>query len=435
MTDVTIGVDIGTTSVKALAVDADGRVLARSRVPHDVHAPSADIFEHDADQAWRLGPQQAVRELGVSDPVALAVASMVPSITAVDDAGHPVIPGLLYGDHRGRTGDIDPTDLLSSGETRAMLDWARRAAPEARGYWPAAAVAGVALGGAPAVDIGGGFALHPLWDMDWQADKLAEIGLRPDQMAKVVLSPDEPAGRIGGTVQAAAMADAWAEATVAGADQPGDVLVILGTTLIVWIGIPEHRIVPGLWTVPHPYAQHTVLSAASNAGGMFVNWARRSLAGATVRLDPHGIPLWVPYLRGERSPMHDVTRRASLVDVDLSQDPPALMRAAYEASGFATRRLIELAETPTNRVILTGGGVHDEEWVQALADCTGKPVQIVAVPEGAALGAAYYARVAAGLDTVADAGRWVRFEGHREPDPRWVGPCQERYERWRALAD
>lgn len=433
MTDVAIGVDIGTTSVKALAVDADGRVLARARVPHEVHAPTADVFEHDADEAWRLGPQQAVRELGVADPVAIAVASMVPSITAVDGDGRPMIPGLLYGDHRGRT-EAGTQDPLNAGESRAMLDWAHRSAPDARGYWPAPAVAGVALGGAPALDIGGGFALHPLWDMEWQADKLAEIGMRPDQMPQVVMSPDEPAYRIGDTVQGAAMADAWAEATVAGADEPGDVLVMLGTTLIVWVVLPEHREVPGLWTIPHPRQPHSVLSAASNAGGMFVNWARRSLAGATVRLDPHGIPTWVPYLRGERTPLYDATRRASLVNVDLSQDPPALMRAAYEASGFAARRVLDLAGVEPNRVILTGGGVHDEEWVQAIADCLRHRVDMVAVPEGAALGAAYYARVAAGLDTVADASRWVRLEGHREPDPRWLEACEERYQRWRELA-
>ena len=56
---ITIGIDIGTTSVKALAVDADGTILARSRVPHDLHIPSVDVFEHDATQAWMDGPRRA----------------------------------------------------------------------------------------------------------------------------------------------------------------------------------------------------------------------------------------------------------------------------------------------------------------------------------------------------------------------------------------
>jgi xylulokinase len=72
--------------------------------------------------------------------------------------------------------------------------------------------------------------------------------------------------------------------------------------------------------------------------------------------------------------------------------------------------------------------------VAAVADATGLPVDVVAVPEGGALGAAYLARVAAGLeDSADDAARWART-GHRvEPDPRWVGPVAERYERFRGL--
>jgi xylulokinase len=72
--------------------------------------------------------------------------------------------------------------------------------------------------------------------------------------------------------------------------------------------------------------------------------------------------------------------------------------------------------------------------MQALADCTRLPVQCVAVPEGAALGAAWHARVVAGLDARADSTRWVRFGQCYEPDPRWTEACDERYQRWLELA-
>ena len=58
---VTVGVDVGTTSVKALAVDEDGTVVARSRVPHSVVAPEPDILRHDAKRAWRAGPAAGLR--------------------------------------------------------------------------------------------------------------------------------------------------------------------------------------------------------------------------------------------------------------------------------------------------------------------------------------------------------------------------------------
>lgn len=53
---VTIGIDIGTTAVKAVAADADGRVTARARIPHQVRVPTPNRLEHDADEAWRRGP-------------------------------------------------------------------------------------------------------------------------------------------------------------------------------------------------------------------------------------------------------------------------------------------------------------------------------------------------------------------------------------------
>ncbi|HLH29363.1 MAG TPA: FGGY family carbohydrate kinase, partial [Acidimicrobiales bacterium] len=102
--ELTVGVDIGTTSVKALAVDADGSVVARARVPHRIYHPTADHLEHDARSAWRRGPRRALAqveaELGRSagnGPVAgVCVAGMVPSMTAVDRRGVPQTPGLLY---------------------------------------------------------------------------------------------------------------------------------------------------------------------------------------------------------------------------------------------------------------------------------------------------------------------------------------------------
>jgi xylulokinase len=104
-------------------------------------------------------------------------------------------------------------------------------------------------------------------------------------------------------------------------------------------------------------------------------------------------------------------------------------RAAYEASGFVARRHIEMAGVGARRIVATGGGVRADEWVQALADATGLPVDVVAVPEGAALGAAFFARMAAGLeDSMADAARWARTARRVEPDPAWAGPMEERYQ-------
>jgi anion-transporting ArsA/GET3 family ATPase len=86
------------------------------------------------------------------------------------------------------------------------------------------------------------------------------------------------------------------------------------------------------------------------------------------------------------------------------------------------------------RLVVTGGGSKSAPWIQALADVTGRPVDVVAVPEGAALGAAFMARCTAGLErSTTDARRWARTSHRVEPDPAWREPCDERYERFVGL--
>ncbi len=111
---VTVGVDVGTTSVKAVAVDEEGVVVARSRVPHQVVAPEADILRHDAKRAWRAGPKKAFEQVTAELDAhghrlaGVTVSSMVPSLTAVGRQGVPVLPGLLYGDTGGRGDPAKP---------------------------------------------------------------------------------------------------------------------------------------------------------------------------------------------------------------------------------------------------------------------------------------------------------------------------------------
>ena len=227
------------------------------------------------------------------------------------------------------------------------------------------------------------------------------------------------------------------EQLVAGADRDGDVMVILGTTLIVWVLHTGWREVPGLWTIPHlgGLENKSFIGGASNAGGLFLNWALRLTEPTSEEPTPDRVPVWEPYVRGERTPYHDPDRRAVLRDLDLTHDAAAVRRAAYEASGFVTRQHIELAGVDAKRIVATGGGVRVREWVQALADCTGLPVDVVAVPEGAALGAAFMARVAAGLEPDMAAGaRWARTAGTVDPDPAWAEPVASRYRRFRELA-
>ena len=146
--------------------------------------------------------------------------------------------------------------------------------------------------------------------------------------------------------------------------------------------------------------------------------------------------MWSPYVRGERTPYHDPDRRGVLDGLNLAHDAASVRRAAYEASGFVVRQLIELGAAPASRIVATGGGTRVEPWMQAIADATGLPVEVSGVPEGAALGAAFLGRMAAGLESsIADAARWASIERTVEPDPAWKGPMEDRYGRFLELAE
>ncbi len=445
--EVTVGIDVGTTSVKSVAADAEGRVLARARVPHHLGVPAPDRLEHAPDEAWRRGVRRALDEVARhgdvrGDVAAVDVAAMVPSLCAVDERGAALTPGLLDGDDRERDDRIAGGGVGDAGELLGFLRWCATRAPGAHGYWPAQAVANHALCGRGVLDTISAVSAAPLHDHGrWDAELAASAGADVSQLPEVVPG-DEPAGRVDGDgpLLAPGTVDAFADQLVAGADHDGDVLVILGATLVVWAVVPEWEERPGVWTVPHSAPDKALVGGPSNAGGLFVDWLRR-LAGtggtgaAVSELDPRRVPVIEPYVRGERVPLHDPHRRAAVHGLDLTMDAASLRRAAWEASAFAARRVVELGGSDARRIVATGGGVRSEGWVQSLADATGLPVDVAAVPEGGALGAVFQARVAAGLEeSIERASEWARTSHRVEPDPAWRAPTEERYERFVDLA-
>jgi xylulokinase len=467
---VTVGIDIGTTAVKAVAVDESGQVLARSRVPHRLISPEPDLLEHDAGRAWRRGPLQALAAVrAAGEPLdGVCVCSMVPSLTAVDRRGRPRAPGLLYGDGRGRKSldpDAEPAEAAQQSgigdtmpDSEGFLKWATAEAPGAYGYWPAQAVANFALSGVAAIDSGVALMSHSLLSAgQWDVEKLRGFGVDAAQMPLIV-----PMGARAGTVTGtdAALAggtvDALCDQIVSGADNAGDVLVICGATLIVWAVVDEHVEAPGVWTIPHTVAGKMLVGGPSNAGALFVDWARSLLHGPrrpplsrrpstsgggeteagqmpARRGNPDQVPVWTPYLRGERVPYNDTTLRSSLSGLDITHDAAALERAAFEATGFVVRHMLDLGQIKARRIVASGGGTRVNAWMQAMADAAGLPVDVVAVHEGSALGAAFMARLAAGLEESMDgARRWARVGYRVEPDALWQEAADKRYQRFRA---
>ncbi len=467
MDAVTVGIDIGTTSVKAVAAGADGNVVSRARIPQRVVAPDPGRFEHDPKAAWIDGVLAAWGEMRAGEagrPVAaVTVSAMVPSMCGVDSAGRPVTGGLLYGDARGRTpagrsdgaGDQDPASTPRSGPDSApgtdasegstegeAVGFARWLAAQngVHALWPAQAAANHALCGIAAVDSSTAMAMAPMSDgQGWAPELLEEIGMTSAQFPAI--SPGAAAiGELDGALVSAGTIDALGEQLVAPCGDVGDVLVMCGTTLLPWVLTDQWIEVEGLWTFPSARAGIMAVGGASNAGGLFIDRVR-ALVGEVpsdelLALGAHDLPVWLPYPRGERTPLHDPDRRAELLDLHVGHTSAHVLMAAYEAAGFVVRQHIELSGLGAARIVAVGGGTQSAAWMQALADTTGLPVDVAAEPYSAALGAAYHSRVTAGLEAdTSEARRWGRISHRVEPRPAHAAAADARYRRFREGAD
>ena len=285
-------------------------------------------------------------------------------------------------------------------------------------------------------------ALPLLGGAGWDEALCSRIGVRIEQLPRLVAGW-EPAGDRDGVPLGAGIVDGLAELAVAGAAEAGDVIVTLGSTLLCWVVSDGWREVDGLWTIPHVVPDRCLVGGPSNAGGLFWDRVRailgdpppgEGLEAALADLDAGDLPLWLPSIHPERTPVAGVARTASLLGLEATHRREHLHRAALEAAGFVVRRHIDVAGIAPRRIVATGGGTALAPWMQALADCTGLPVHVGAVPESAALGAAFAARLVAGLETDLAAGaRWATTSRIVEPDPRWTGPTEARYRRFEAL--
>jgi xylulokinase len=249
-----------------------------------------------------------------------------------------------------------------------------------------------------------------------------------------------PANPGGDTVFAGGTVDALCDQIVSGASEPGDILAVFGATAVIWVVAGEWTEAKGLISIPHTVPDRFLIGGPSNAGALFVDWVRR-LVRHDVRKEararperPGSVPVWLPYLRGERTPYDDRSLRASAHGLDITHGPDEVLRGAYEASGFVIRRMLEMSGVKGRRVVASGAGTRSVAWMSAVADATGLPVDTVRVPEGAGVGAAFIARMAAGLETSLDASaRWAGVSRTDEPDPAWKAACDERYARFADL--
>jgi xylulokinase len=452
---VLVGLDVGTSGVKALAVSgSDGSVLAKAEHAYPLSTPRPGWAEQDPDD-WVRGTETALAELAV-EPAAVGYSGQMHGLICLDEHGDPIRPAILWND--GRTGaqcaeierrvGLDRLVALTgnralAGFTAPKLLWLREHEPD--GYARIRHIllpkdyVRYRLTGERAIDVAdaSGTLLFDVANRRWSDEVLDALEL-----------PGEWLPPVGESTEVAGAGDQAAGALGVGVDRPGPLSVVLGTSGVVFAALPAYRhdpqarlhafchAVPGTW-----HAMGVMLSAAGS-----LQWLAQALHAppadlvadaATWEPGTEGL-LFQPYLAGERTPHPDPDARGAFVGLTLRHDRGALARAVLEGVAYGLRDSLELLRelgvaTEVGRV--SGGGARSNLWLRIVATVLDLPLERTQVDEGAAYGGALLGGVAAGIfaDAHEAVARCVHPTARIEPEPAWRDAYAAGYDRYRRL--
>lgn len=485
--DLFLGLDIGTSGVKAVLVSATGDVEATATTPLSLSTPEPGWAEQEPEGWWEA-TIASVRRVLTEQPGAhvlgIGIAGQMHSSVFLDREGRVIRPALLWCDGR-TTAECAEITARAGGEAR-LREWACNPALEGftlpkvlwlRNHEPAAfaRLATVLL----AKDfirfrLTGALATEPsdasatlmfdtarvrwsreiLEAVDLPASVLPDVGGSAEGLGRVTQEAAALTGLAAGTPVVGGGADNACGAAGVGAVEEGDAVASWGTSGTVLAPTATPRVdpqlrahtfchvAPGTW-----YLMGVVLSA----GGAF-SWYRDQLARDVVDRDQADLLLneeaahvppgaegvtFLPYLQGERTPHRDAAARAAFLGLSLAHTRAHLTRAVLEGICFALRDSVsildELGVAP-GQLLLTGGGARSPFLRQLQADVFGVPVRTVNREEGPAYGAALLAAVGAGaFPNLACATRATLTRSHLErPNAEAHAAYQQPYERFRS---
>ena len=464
-----LGVDIGTSGSKGVAVDTDGRVLARTDRAHDTAQPRPGWVEHDAESIWWGDFTAIVRELLAAvpdaEPAGLGVSGIGPTLLPADADGRPLRPAILYGvDTRAGaeidelTGELGADAILSRAGTALSSQavgpkWRWLATHEPEVYERTALFLMCSsylvhrLTGEYVLDHHSASQCDPMYDLaaaDWARDWAAVTA--PGLELPRLLWPTEIAGQVTAAAAAqtglpeglpvtAGTVDAWAEATSAGVTAPGEVMVMYGTTMFLIEVLDRPRPHPAMWTTRGVVPGTYTLAAGMATSGSITSWLRDltgedfpGLVGEASGIPPgSGGLLLLPYFAGERTPLFDPDARGILAGVTTGHTRGEVYRAALEGIAHGVRHNLEVmreAGGGTKRLVAVGGGTQGGLWTRIVTDVTGVAQDVPEQTVGAALGDAWLAAVATGADP--DLRSWNPVARTIEPDPA-AGEVYDRF--------
>lgn len=436
-----VGIDAGTSVVKAVLFDDDWTVVRTAERAVTVDRPHPGWAEQDplaVIDAVCAVVQDATSGPG-PDVDVLAVTAQGDGCWLVDSDGAPVRPAMLWNDARAaevvQRWDDDGLLLKAfrrtgsygfAGLAHAQLAWLAEhepdAATRAETLLSCGSVVHAALTGRRVLDVseasnpflaadGSGYDDELLADLGlgWARRLLPDVVSGADRLGELAAGPAERLGLRTGIPAVIAPYDVVAVALGMGAMTPTSAMTVLGTTLAVGVASPDAATdrAPSGSALDLGAGEEWMLLYATLAGTEVLEWARRLLglpdAAAVVRLAAGAqasasTPLVLPYLSpaGERTPFRDPLARGAILGLELTHTPADLARGVLEGLTLAVADCIEASGAHPQRLVLSGGGSRSDAWCQLVADTCAVSVERGAGDQVGALGAAMVGAVTAG---------------------------------------
>ncbi len=474
MGELLLGIDVGTTNVKAVLATPDGEIVAQARKSHSTKRPRPGWAEQDPAEWWNgvVAATREVLEISGADRGQVAgvgVSGQGCAVTLLDNSGEVVRPAITGSDSRSEPQcrvlrECCGEEILrKNGKEPApynadpVLMWLMRHEPAsieaARCSLTTTGYVNFLLTGEQVENLSDASILFAfdLKAEGWSAGLIEEFGL-PRRLYPPVAPCDEVIGGLtGGAAEALGLEvgvpvvaggeDTSSAGLAIGVVDRGHALLSLGTAGTVYVAQDRPAVRPRLLTFLHVLKGRLLLGGSMAAMGAALAWCRELFAEeldffALTELAEGSEPgadgvIFLPYLSGELQPINDGNARGVFFGLSLSTGRRQLVRAVMEGAAFAIAhnlRLIEGTGAPIEELRAVGTPTESPLWCQVIADVTGRDLAVLSGKAGAPLGNALLAGAGVGLidDLATTATRAAQVSRRYEPQP-------ERRERYASL--
>lgn len=451
-----LGIDIGSSSIKLAVTDIHGAVLASEARRHSVRCPEPGWAEFDADTMWRL-IVELLRKLAATHSrllrsvEAVGMSVFCPGLVALDRNGRALSGVIAFSDRRSvddavrlaeelrspTVSEVSGNRLMPGACSLTSIRWIRRCRPKIYAqtyrFGHLNTYIGVRLTGKFGIDPSnasytGLFETGKVGESEsWRSDMVAAAGIDEEKLPSIVQSHEVlgplnnreiiDAGVRPGVPVAMGGGDTACSALAVGAVTHNDLFESAGTSNVITFcsEAPEFddRFMNRRHVVPERWLHHGAMSSA----GASLLWLRdeilqisdeKEFAGLVAEaalLSADGpMPVFLPYMNGERTPVWDPHATGVFFGLGLESRRAHLIRAVLEGCAFGTRQImaigVSLMNCPVESVVSIGGGSKVAEWTQLKADVTGRRFRVLDVHDAAVVGAAVLAAVAVGHRSV-----------------------------------